>query len=221
MSSLKGILFFGMAAFSSRAILAGPVTLQFEGPSDTLCIIADYDRDPALDPPEGSDWTFGERDTVWQSTENGITTYDLRFTQNFQAELEGAQGRGWVNLYYSHYDYPHSGNYTFDAEIAFTFEKGDRLLGFIGRGSLFEDYAGEGAIAHGMGKGIQEGWGVSLDRYYRDVPETDPKWFLLTRITEGVAECPGQSSAWKYKIKNPKHDPGCRERPGRDPGKRR
>jgi hypothetical protein len=210
-------LLTGIAALSSGSVVADPVTYQFEGLADTLCIVADIDRHPQIPPPDGIEsWSWNERDTVWESTENGITQYDVRWTRNIRMELEGVEGSGWSNIYYSHFDYPYSQSYSFDAEMSFNFSKGDRILNFALRGGLLQDYPGQGTLAHGMGEtGIGVGAGITMERFQGGLQEPDIRWLVLTRITPGEAACPGKEKAWKFRVDDGiKPDPGCKDGPG-------
>ena len=95
MPALKTMsLVIGAIAAGNLETAASPVTLQLEGPTDTLCIVADYAEDPVGTPEGGGDWADYERETIWQSTEDGITQFDLRFTRIFRVRLEGVEGIG-------------------------------------------------------------------------------------------------------------------------------
>ncbi len=216
MPSLKATLLLGSALFMPCLASAGPVTYRFDGPTDTICFVTDYDLDPDIPAPDSNGWDAWNRDTVWSSEEGGIIQYDLRYTRNFQVELEGVQGVGWVNLYYSHYDYPNSNMNSFDAQVSFSFEKGDKSQSFQSYGTLLRDYDGVGAIPFGMGRGMRVGQaGVSLERSQEGVVDTTRPWFVLAAITDGIAKCPGKEKAWKFRLQGPKQEPGCEDRPAR------
>lgn len=203
------------------AIFAAPVTYQFDGPKDTICIVADYDLDPQVPSPDSGDWGNYDRDTSWQTEADGIINFDARYTRNFSVELEGVQGVGGENLYYSHYDYPNSSMNTYDASLVFHFVKGDRDLFFTTYASLLEDYAGAGApLPFGYGKGVREQTsGLTLVRSYQGVEDTARHWFVLSKITNGIATCPGKEKAWKFSSEGTGEPPACEERPR--PGHRR
>lgn len=216
MSALGRELVLGLALLPAIGSAAEPVTLRFEGALDTLCIVADYGEYPTLPPPDWvPDWQSLDRDSVHQTTDaDGKIQYYLRYQKNFRVELEGVEGIGWVDMWYSHSDYPSGENFIYDATLGFTFRKKDRQLAFTSYGSLFEDYSGAGSIAFGFGEGLRPDYsGVSVYRTVNGIDVDDEIHGLrLTGMTPGVAECPDRETAWKFRYKE---RPGKKRSPGR------
>jgi|GEM_PF-4596692 len=181
-----------------QAVYAYPKTYELANETDTICVVADNDVEPAIPfDPDTLGWDFAEIDTVYQSTDEGITQYRMTYNHFCAAKLGRAEGSGLVFADFEQYDYPYSEYYSFYASIRFTFEKGNKKLTFLAYQSFLTDYDGVGVIPAQFHPGLQVGKLFFMEGYLNDIGIFQ-KTLVLRRITDGVAQCSGTKKAWNF-----------------------